>query len=342
MVTAVFYGQVRTRIARLVAVGRTLLSGEADKSVCPTAASVIIAGVFLLWTPPVLVAIEPEPASSHGLPPTPKDNQFTLYARQALAQDEQLAPWNLGVTVRAGVANVWGTAPNLATARRAVERVRQVPGLIEVRNEIRIVAAEEMIEDGGSSNDRGSKVVDRGSRIEDRGPKTEDRGSKMEAGPPLCRVGSSTFDPRSFQSNTATASYRNAPSNPPALMPPIPVPVGQSAVHQVRREGEAGAPAYPAEPGQTLLFASPDKSVRPTASPSRSGRLAEMVLQVRQGDVSYRLIQFEIRGGTIRLWSPRNQGESLFAMAQSVSRLPGVERVIVENQFSKKGSGIDD
>jgi hypothetical protein len=61
-----------------------------------------------------------------------------------------------------------------------------------------------------------------------------------------------------------------------------------------------------------------------------------MVLQVRQGDVSYRLIQFEIRGGTIRLWSPRNQGESLFAMAQSVSRLPGVERVIVENQ----GSGI--
>jgi hypothetical protein len=332
MVTAVFYGQVRTRIARLVAVGRTLLSGEADKSVCPTAASVIIAGVFLLWTPPVLVAIEPEPASSHGLPPTPKDNQFTLYARQALAQDEQLAPWNLGVTVRAGVANVWGTAPNLATARRAVERVRQVPGLIEVRNEIRIVAAEEMIEDGGSSNDRGSKVVDRGSRI-------EDRRSKIEAERPLYRARSSTFDPRSFQSGAATASYKNAPSNPPALMPPIPVPVGQSAVHQVRREGEAGAPAYPAEPvGQTLLSASPDKSVRPTASPSRSGRLAEMVLQVRQGDVRYRLIQFEIRGGTIRLWSPRNQGESLFAMAQSVSRLPGVERVIVENQ----GSGIRD
>jgi hypothetical protein len=320
MVAAAFYGQVQTRTARLVAVGRTLLSGEADKSVCPTAASVIIAGVFLLWTPPVLVAIEPEPASSHGLPPTPKDNQFTLYARQALAQDEQLAPWNLGVTVRAGVANVWGTAPNLATARRAVERVRQVPGLIEVRNEIRIVAAEEMIEDGGSSNDRGS-------RIEDGGSKMEDRGSKIEAERPLHRVRSSTFDPRSFQSSTATASYRNAPSNPPALMPPIPVPVGQSAVHQVRREGTA-------EPvGQTLLSASLDKSVRPTASPSQSGRLADMVLQVRQGDVRYRLIQFEIRGGTIRLWSPRNQADSLFAMAQSVSRLPGVERVIVEGQF---------
>jgi hypothetical protein len=313
MVAAVFYWQVRTRTARL---GQTwsLL-----------AASVIIAVVFLLGKPPVSVALEPEPASSHGLPPSPKDNQFTLYARQALAQDERLAPWNLGVTVRAGVANVWGTAPNLATARRAVERVRQVPGLIEVRNEIRIVAAEEMIEDGGSSNDRGSKVVDRGSRIEDGGSKMEDRGSKIEAERPLYRARSSPFDPRSFQSRAATASYKNAPSNPPALMPPIPVPVGQSAVHQVRREGTA-------EPvGQTLLSASLDKSVRPTASPSQSGRLADMVLQVRQGDVRYRLIQFEIRGGTIRLWSPRNQADSLFAIAQSVSRLPGVERVIVEN-----------
>jgi hypothetical protein len=74
-----------------------------------------------------------------------------------------------------------------------------------------------------------------------------------------------------------------------------------------------------------------DSPSRRFDSPAPGGQLAERVLQLRQSDVRYRRIQFEIRGGMVRLWGSRNQADNLFAMAQAVSRLPGVERVIVDH-----------
>jgi hypothetical protein len=235
--------------------------------------SMLIGWLAFLIHPPLLLAAEPETVSSARTPSSAKDSQFTLYARQAIMQDEELSRFNLGVTVRSGVATLWGTLPNAAIARRATERVRQVPGLIEVRSEIRIIAAED------ETPSFSSQV-----RLEQRGTTIEDRASKPA-------------------SKTTTASYRNTPS--PAVMPSIPVPARERA-HVV------------------VPMKQPD-----TVNES----LPEMVLHIRQGDIRYRLIQFEIRDGTIRLWSAANQQENLFAMAQAVARLPGVKGVIVENEL---------
>lgn len=68
-----------------------------------------------------------------------RDCHATLRARQAIHQDTVLAPLALGVSIRAGNATVWGAVPDDAAARRAVECVRQVPGVLRVRGELQVL-----------------------------------------------------------------------------------------------------------------------------------------------------------------------------------------------------------
>jgi osmotically-inducible protein OsmY len=74
-----------------------------------------------------------EPPAAGG-----RDWQLTLRARQALLQDERLAGYNLGVSVRDRVAILWGPVPSLDLAHRAEERLRAVPGLAGVRSELQV------------------------------------------------------------------------------------------------------------------------------------------------------------------------------------------------------------
>lgn len=67
------------------------------------------------------------------------DARLTLRARQAIFSDPDLAPYNLGVSVREGAAILIGTVPSAELARRAIERVRQVAGLREVQSELSVV-----------------------------------------------------------------------------------------------------------------------------------------------------------------------------------------------------------
>jgi hypothetical protein len=66
------------------------------------------------------------------------DCQLAVRARQALHQDELLASFNLGVSVRDHVATLWGALPSQDLLRRAEERVRQVQGVAEIRNQLRV------------------------------------------------------------------------------------------------------------------------------------------------------------------------------------------------------------
>ena len=54
-----------------------------------------------------------------------RDCTLTVRARQALLQDSTLAPLNLGVTVRAGVATLWGETPSAWVGRRAEEKGKE-------------------------------------------------------------------------------------------------------------------------------------------------------------------------------------------------------------------------
>jgi len=73
-------------------------------------------------------------------PAVDADTAITLAARKALHEDAQLAPLNLGVSVRGGVARLWGLAPTAARARLAEERIRSVPGVREVRSDLHVLA----------------------------------------------------------------------------------------------------------------------------------------------------------------------------------------------------------
>ncbi len=64
---------------------------------------------------------------------------MTLRVRQAVQSDPALASiTHLGVSVRSGVATLFGTVSSPEAARRAELLVRQVPGIVEVRNEIHV------------------------------------------------------------------------------------------------------------------------------------------------------------------------------------------------------------
>lgn len=65
-----------------------------------------------------------------------QDSKLTVHARRMLADDNLLGPLNVGVIVRNRSATVWGSAPSVEAADRAVKLVRQVPGIAQVTNEL--------------------------------------------------------------------------------------------------------------------------------------------------------------------------------------------------------------
>jgi hypothetical protein len=70
----------------------------------------------------------------------PLNSKRILKARQILAEDPLLSPYNLAVTMRGDTAVVGGTVPSAELARRAVERLRDHSIFAEVRSELMIDA----------------------------------------------------------------------------------------------------------------------------------------------------------------------------------------------------------
>ena len=86
--------------------------------------------------------VGPDNAAASEL--TLRDCRLTLNARRALREEAELASLNLGVSVRNGVATLWGSVTSADLAQQAVRKLRQVPGLSEVRDELSIVPPEEL------------------------------------------------------------------------------------------------------------------------------------------------------------------------------------------------------
>ncbi len=95
-----------------------------------------VAGLLLCAAP--LGAVEAPsrpPASALGLI---RDLRLTVLARRAFQNDRELAPLNLGVRVRDGVATVWGPVPSADTARLVIARLEAITGIDEVRSELQV------------------------------------------------------------------------------------------------------------------------------------------------------------------------------------------------------------
>lgn len=79
------------------------------------------------------------PAADAAMPlgfPWLRDVQVTIYARRALMDDPALARLNLGVNVREGVATVWGPIPDAEAGRKALKRIEEVKGVLQVRSDL--------------------------------------------------------------------------------------------------------------------------------------------------------------------------------------------------------------
>jgi osmotically-inducible protein OsmY len=80
-------------------------------------------------------------ASASGAGDELHDCRLTFRVRQALRQDPDLAGQSsLGVSVRSGVANLWGSVPTAELRLRAERLALQVQGINSVRNELRVPA----------------------------------------------------------------------------------------------------------------------------------------------------------------------------------------------------------
>jgi hypothetical protein len=70
-----------------------------------------------------------------------RDIQLTVHARKALADDAAVGPGNLGVRVQNNVAVLWGPISSEELKKRAVEIVKKVKGVYEVRDADVYIAA---------------------------------------------------------------------------------------------------------------------------------------------------------------------------------------------------------
>ena len=100
-----------------------------------------LAAVLLGATPSPPRAAEPTPPPPPQKKLTFRDILLTVHARTALADDPVLGPANLGVRVQDNVAVLWGPVPSEEVRRRAVNLVKKVKGVFDVRDAEVYVAA---------------------------------------------------------------------------------------------------------------------------------------------------------------------------------------------------------
>jgi len=108
--------------------------------------------------------------------------------------------------------------------------------------------------------------------------------------------------------------------------PPLAADWNRPPAWLARRWTDAETTPHPAPAAPPLVALMPPLAVG-AAVPAEA--LALAVERVRQSDWRFLNVRAEVRGGVIRLRGTVAHGEDLMALAQAISRLPGVERVIV-------------
>lgn len=240
---------------------------------------------ILLWPMALDAAPAAPPASA---PATLRDARLAMYARRALMQDDLLAPLNLGISVRQNVAIIWGPVPSQELAKRAVDRLREVKGLIEIRSQIYIAALEEPLPFKPPAHPPLMPLEPRQ--------------------PPVPHPGDTLKFPRNAL-GTSLPSLTEPPSSRPlsesvALLPPV--------------------------PRGTLTSGSAE------ASPS----LPLAIEQVRLSDLRFRLARSEVQAGVVHLSGAVSRREDMLDLAERISRLPGVQRVILRDVLLEPRLGL--
>lgn len=233
-----------------------------------------------------------------------RDWQLTIYARQALTHDQVLAPLNLGVSVRKGVATLWGPVTSAATALRALDCVRRLPGLDDVRSELYIV--------------------------DDNNPSLP-----SPAGPAVPPPATPPRPPARLveRSGTVTAAPGQTLSVPRVTLPVDPRRPADEQPTRVQPPRASFTGSISFEPAvnaaQPSAISPPAAVLLPPRPLDSNTRLYAAVERLRQSDARFRHLQSSVRGGIVTLTGATPSGEDLMEFAQAVGRLPGVERVVL-------------
>src|SRR5262249_24124852 len=222
-------------------------------------------------------------AKERAVPPharsSRRDDELRLQAQRLLREDRTLGPLGLGVTVRDGVATVWGVVPSRDLRDRAVRTLRQAECVVDVRNELQIAR-----------------------KREEPLPLPP-----LHRAPPT-RTQSASPDPVSGSLGALTGR-----DPVPELPPTSPPPNNPVTLLSPR----------PAAPGPGLV---PGRLVNGQPPPPT---LAAAVEQVRRSDARFRSVRVEVRGKVIVLRGNGENSDHVMLLAQALSGLPGVERVVV-------------
>src|SRR3984957_21128808 len=101
---------------------------------------------WLLLVPVVLSAkAQTAPPASDST----RDLEIQVRARQVLLTDEELAPFNLGVTVHHGVAIVWGPVSSPELRDKALKKIENVRGIFQVKSEMYVSHTAGMLPEPG-------------------------------------------------------------------------------------------------------------------------------------------------------------------------------------------------
>lgn len=220
-----------------------------------------------------------------------RDVWLTLRARKALTEDAELAPLNLGVVVRNRVATLWGPVPSAELGFKAEVILRTLDELGAVRNDLDV------------SDD------------------------------PLPRVG--LF--------TAPATPSLLPAQLPPALPrrPLREPTPPPGFH-TGSEPPLVRPSQPApsRPAPNLVLERPSlappsvesphaRMPRAPEQPDSQQQLERAVRGVIDGNPAYRNVRFGLRGQRVYLRGAGQDADVLHDLARALSRLPGLEGVVV-------------
>jgi hypothetical protein len=123
---------------------------------------------------------------------------------------------------------------------------------------------------------------------------------------------------------TQSASPNPASAAPGTLTGREPVAETPPRVHLRAPEAVSLAPA---NPNPTVLTTHP-------RTPSPATSLASVIEDLRRRDARFGAIRTEVQGKMVRVFAGNADGESVMAFAQALTRLPGVERVVVRESPS--------
>jgi hypothetical protein len=231
------------------------------------------------------------------------DVKLALRARKALQDDKELGELNLGVRAQAGVLVLWGAVPSTALAERAVNVLRRVRGVCEVRSEVSIVA------DNRPSPIPVPTLSQTPTQTQSASPGTQGLLPSWTTGPP---------DPRD-QLTVRTPVIALPPSGRTATASPPPAAVvpAVSLLAPVVAPPPAAAPTRPSAPA---------------APPS----LATTVERLRDTDKRFSRVPVEVQGTAVYVGGGDAPAENVMAFARAVATIGGVERVVIRNGSSSR------